>query len=83
MIAGYNKLNSNIHNTLELISNVSSSSKEQLNAIEQINDAVNTLDKATQENASSAGATNTIAQEVNNIANKVVEHTNDKEFEGK
>jgi len=83
MIAGYNKLNSNIHNTLELISNVSSSSKEQLNAIEQINDAVNTLDKATQENASSAGATNSIAQEVNSIAQKVVEHTNDKEFEGK
>ncbi len=83
MIEGYNKLNSNIHNTLELISNVSDSSKEQLSAIEQINDAVNTLDKATQENASSAGATNTIAQEVNAIANKVVEHTNDKEFEGK
>ena len=83
MIEGYNKLNSNIHNTLELISNVSSSSKEQLSAIEQINDAVNTLDKATQENASSAGATNSIAQEVNSIANKVVEHTNDKEFEGK
>jgi len=83
MIEGYNKLNSNIHNTLELISNVSDSSKEQLSAIEQINDAVNTLDKATQENASSAGATNTIAQEVNAIAKKVVEHTNDKEFEGK
>ncbi len=83
MIEGYNKLNSNIHNTLELISNVSDSSKEQLSAIEQINDAVNTLDKATQENASSAGATNTIAQDVNAIAKKVVEHTNDKEFEGK
>ena len=41
------------------------------------------LDKATQENASSAGATNSIAQEVNSIAQKVVEHTNDKEFEGK
>jgi len=83
MIEGYNTLNSNIHNTLELISNVSDSSKEQLSAIEQINDAVNTLDKATQENASSAGATNTIAQEVNTIAQKVVAHTNDKEFDGK
>ena len=83
MIEGYNTLNSNIHNTLELISNVSDSSKEQLSAIEQINDVVNTLDKATQENASSAGATNTIAQEVNSIAQKVVTHTNDKEFDGK
>jgi len=83
MIKGYKKLNSNIHNTLELISNISNSSKEQLSAIEQINDAVNTLDRATQENASSAQSTNSIAQEVNFIARKVVEHTSDKEFEEK
>jgi len=81
MITGYNKLNNNIDNTVELISNVSNSSKEQLNAIEQINDAINTLDRATQENASSAQATNCIAQEVNSIAKKVVEHTSDKKFD--
>jgi len=81
MIEGYNKLNSNIHNTLDLINNISSSSKEQLCAIEQINDAVHTLDQVTQENASTASATNLVAQEVSDIANKVVEHTNDKLFE--
>jgi len=80
MIAGYNKLNSNIHNTLDLISNISSSSKEQLSAIEQINDAVHTLDQVTQENASTASATNLVAREVSSIAQKVVEHTNDKQF---
>jgi len=80
MISGYNKLNTNIHNTLDLISNISTSSKEQLSAIEQINDAVHTLDQVTQENASTASATNLVAQEVSDIAQKVVEHTNDKQF---
>jgi len=83
MIEGYNKLNTNIHNTLELINSVSSSSKEQITAMEQINDAVNTLDQATQQNAATASSANKVAQEMNSIAEKVVEHTNDKEFDGK
>jgi len=83
MIEGYDKLNTNIHNTLELINSVSSSSKEQITAMEQINDAVNTLDQATQQNAATASAANKVAQEVSEIADKVVEHTNDKEFDGK
>lgn len=83
MIEGYDKLNTNIHNTLELINSVSSSSKEQLTAMEQVNDAVNTLDQATQQNAATASATNKVAQEVNAIAEKVVAHTDEKEFEGK
>jgi len=83
MIDGYNKLNTNIHNTLELIDSVSSSSKEQITAMEQINDAVNTLDQTTQQNAASASSANKVAQEVSEIADKVVEHTNDKEFDGK
>ncbi|NQY93681.1 MAG: chemotaxis protein, partial [Campylobacteraceae bacterium] len=83
MIEGYNKLNTNIHNTLELIDSVSASSKEQITAMEQINDAVNTLDQTTQQNAATASSANKVAQEVSEIAEKVVEHTNDKEFDGK
>ena len=83
MIDGYNKLNTNIHNTLELIDSVSSSSKEQITAMEQINDAVNALDQTTQQNAASASSANKVAQEVSEIADKVVEHTDDKEFDGK
>jgi len=83
MIEGYEKLNSNIHNTLELITTVSTSSKEQLTAIEQINDAINTLDQATQRNAATASSTNKVAQEVSQISEKVVENTNEKEFIGK
>jgi len=83
MIEGYEKLNSNIQNTLSLISDISSASNEQFRAMEQINDTVINLDHVTQKNASSAEESNKIAKEVNEIAEKVVENTNDKEFEGK
>ena len=83
MISGYERLNSNIHNTLELINDVSTSSKEQFNAMQQINDTVNKLDRVTQQNALAAGEANKVAREVNDIAEKVVAHTDDKEFEGK
>jgi methyl-accepting chemotaxis protein len=83
MIQGYEKLNSNIHNTLSLIKEVSSSSKEQFNAMEQINDTVNNLDRVTQQNAVSAEEANKVAREVNDIAEKVVAYTDEKEFEGK
>ena len=83
MIEGYSKLNTNIHNTLELINEVATSSKEQFNAMEQINDTVNNLDQVTQQNAESAGEANKIASEVNKIAVQVVQKTDEKEFNGK
>lgn len=83
MIDGYEKLNGNIHNTLDLINEVSGSSKEQFNAMEQINDTVNNLDRVTQQNAASASEANKVAQEVNSIAEKVVANTDEKEFDGK
>jgi len=83
MIKGYDKLNDNIQHTLKLISDVSVSSKEQFSAMEQINDTVNKLDQVTQENASSTSESNKVASEVKGIAEKVVLHANEKEFEGK
>lgn len=83
MIQGYEKLNNNIHNTLSLIKEVSIASKEQFSAMEQINDTVNNLDRVTQQNAASAAESNNVAKEVNEIAEKVVAYTNEKEFEGK
>jgi len=83
MIDGYHKLNNNITNTLELISNVQTASKEQQIGIIQINDAVNSLDKKTQENANIASETNNIAIQTNDIATIIVSNTNDKEFKGK
>ncbi|ADG93447.1 methyl-accepting chemotaxis sensory transducer [Arcobacter nitrofigilis DSM 7299] len=80
MINGYERLNKNIHNTLSLISEVSNSSKEQFSAMEQINSTINKLDQVTQQNAVVASEANHVANEVNKIAEKVVENTNKKEF---
>ena len=49
----------------------------------QISDAVNQLDKFTQENASIADETNSISQKTNQIAQTVVEDVNKNVFDGK
>jgi methyl-accepting chemotaxis protein len=83
MIKGYGDLNDNISKTLDLIKDVEDSSKEQLTGIEQINDAVNELDKQTQQNANVAIETKQVAQTTQFIANTVVKNANDKNFNGK
>ena len=83
MIDGYNGLNENITSTIDLIKQVSEGAKEQLIGIEQINDAVNLLDKQTQENASVASSTKDIAVHTSQIAQRIVTNANAKEFNGK
>ena len=83
MISGYKELNEDINKTIDLIKNVEASSKEQLSGIEQINDAVNSLDRQTQENAMIANQTYNVAVQTDNIAKLVVENANSKEFVGK
>ena len=83
MIEGYNILNDNITQTIELISDIEVSSNEQLQGIEQINAAVNSLDKQTQENAIIAQKTNNIAIQANNLAENILKNVNEKEFIGK
>ncbi|TLP35889.1 HAMP domain-containing methyl-accepting chemotaxis protein [Arcobacter arenosus] len=80
MIKGYEKLNNNIQNTLSLITEVSSSSKEQSIAMEQINETINQLDQVTQQNAMSASGANDVAKDVKDIAQNVVSNTNKKKF---
>merc|ERR1711916_356750 len=72
-----------ISSTIELINEVSSSSKEQLVGIEQINDAVSMLDKQTQDNASVATNTQSIASHTSSVANTIVDSANAKQFDGK
>ncbi|MCK5111322.1 MAG: HAMP domain-containing protein [Arcobacteraceae bacterium] len=81
MIAGYNKLNENISNTIELIDNVATASKEQQIGIEQINDAVTQLDQATQENAASASQINDLSTEVDNLSGKLLDVANHAKFD--
>ena len=83
MIVGFNGLNENILKTIEIISDVESASKEQLQGINQINDAVNSLDQQTQQNAMIASQTHDVAVQTDTIAKLVVSNANAKEFVGK
>jgi len=83
MIDGYVGLNESITKSSELIKHVSGASKEQLLGIEQINDAINSLDQQTQENVKIASKSNDIAQQTANLADAIVADVNTKEFNGK
>ncbi len=83
MIQGYNNLNENIKLTIDLITDITSSAQEQRSGVEQINDAINSLDKQTQENAAVASVTNSVAQKTSTIAKDIVLDTDKKNFEGK
>ena len=83
MIDGYKHLNESISKTLEVILDVETASKEQLQGIEQINDAVAELDQQTQQNASVANTTKDIALQTQDIAHNIVEDADNKEFVGK
>ena len=83
MISGYKELNQNIQQTINLIQDIEMSSKKQLSGIEQINDAVNSLDRQTQQNAAVASQTHDVAVITDEIAKLVVSDANAKEFIGK
>ncbi len=83
MISGYTGLNENISKTIELIKSVEVVIKEQQMGIEQINNAINSLDQQTQENANVATQTKEITNQTQNIAFTIVKDADEKEFEGK
>ena len=68
MIEGYTELNENIITTIKLIEDVSVASKEQETAMVQITDTVNSLDKATQQNASLASTISDMAMKTSSLA---------------
>jgi len=80
MINGYEILNDNATQTINIIQDVSNASKEQMTGIEQINDAVTTLDKVTQENAHEANSVAQIATEVSAMAQALVSDASAKQF---
>jgi methyl-accepting chemotaxis protein len=83
MIEGYKELNKNILNTINLISDIEMSSKEQLTGIEQINCAVTQLDQQTQQNAVIASQTHEVAITTDTIAKIILTNVDSKEFLGK
>ena len=80
MIDGYKELNKNISETIHIIEDVSRASKEQMTGIEQINDAVNMLDRVTQENASEANNVKSIANNISLLANDLLNDAKSKKF---
>ena len=83
MINDYENLNNNIHTNADMIEDVLNNFKEQVRGIEQINNAVSSLDIMTQENASIANNANDISILTDTIASKIVEDTNKNDFIGK
>jgi len=83
MIEGFNELEARIEETSHLIDDVSNAAQEQNTGMTQISDAVNQLDKFTQQNASVADRTNTIAMETNKIAKDTVAKVRENDFDGK
>ena len=72
MIHGYKDLNEKISDTIEIIETVATSSKEQERGITQINDAVNTLDQATQQNAHVAEDISQMSAQIASMSNSLV-----------
>ena len=72
MIQGYQELNDNITNTINIIEEVATASKEQEKGIIQINDAINTLDQATQKNAQVADDISGMAEKISQMSNSLV-----------
>ena len=72
MISGYSELNNKVNETITLITDVTTASKEQETGIVQINDAVNSLDRATQVNASSATQISGLANEVSKLSSNLL-----------
>ena len=81
MIEGYNELNENIVITTKLIEDVATASKEQQRAMAQINDTVNSLDQATQENAALASTINDMASKTSNLVTHLEATINQTSFD--
>jgi len=79
----YEVLSNNIENTIELINQVDTATKEQEQNIIQINNAVSQIDTFTQQNADIANNVKIIAEQSNNIASKAANSAKLARFEGK
>ncbi|MCT7553680.1 methyl-accepting chemotaxis protein [Aliarcobacter butzleri] len=78
MSKGYDNLNKLISETIDIIKDVSVASNEQLQGIEQINDAISMLDRVTQENAHEANKVANIANETLQMAQVLVQNAKTK-----
>ncbi|MBI3873877.1 MAG: hypothetical protein HY307_02540 [Arcobacter sp.] len=80
MIHGYEELLSHIQKTTQMIGHIANASKEQEKGITQINDAITSLDRQTQQNAAIASQTQEIAVKTDSIAKEIISDVNLKQF---
>ncbi|MFK2822648.1 cache domain-containing protein [Arcobacter sp. YIC-80] len=81
MISGYSNLNEKINETISLIKDVTQASSEEERGIVQINDTINDLDKATQENANSATTISNLAVEVSSLSDNLLKMAERAKFD--
>lgn len=83
MSLDYEEMIVNINKTVELIDTISTSSKEQEIGVEQINGAINSIDRTTQENALIAQDVSTISSRNHTVAKQMVDASESIKFVGK
>jgi len=81
MISGYEVLDNNISSTIKIIDSVASAAKEQQAAMEQITDTVNTLDQATQRNASLAESISNMSHVTSDLSHQLQSAINSTSFD--
>jgi len=80
MIKGYTVLSEDINKTMSIITQVKESVSENKTALDQINDAITSLDQQTQQNAQVATQTNDIAVQTDEIAKEIIKSVSNKKF---
>ncbi len=80
MSNGYEVLSKNIADTIEVISQVSTASKEQQIGIEQINNAITVLDKNTQINAKNSQHIATLSSSIANLSSDLITIASNAKF---
>ncbi|MDN5092388.1 methyl-accepting chemotaxis protein [Aliarcobacter butzleri] len=80
MITDYEKLYEKISDTIKIIHQVNNSNKEQISGIEQINQAIISMEKLTQENAKESENLSEISISVNTLAHNLVNQAKTKKF---
>ena len=80
MIEGYEKLNNDIAQTIEIIQDVSSSSNKQLEGIEEINRMINVLNQLSLENVNQAKNVAKITTTTQKMAQELVFEAKNKKF---
>ena len=72
MVESFNFLNEKVQQVTDLVSEVSSASNEQKLGMVQINDAINELDKATQENANASETVSNKAMALSELSAQLI-----------